>query len=136
MICFYKDQLGFAFLAESIEDSNLHTERFYLSASIDNLISQKKSVILKELSQQKLILLDSEEGLKGWILEICKSNNIDFNFIKGSSLLIIGEVVRINEGVTLILELACINIQGFTYLSIKDMDFYKNICLVRKKVVC
>ena len=45
-------------------------------------------------------------------------------------------MVRINEGVTLVPELVCINIQGFSYLSIKDMDFYKNICLVRKKVVC
>ncbi|WP_143385050.1 LysR substrate-binding domain-containing protein [Francisella-like endosymbiont] len=99
-------------------------------------MSQKKSVILKELSQQKLILLDSEEGLKGWILEICKSNNIDFNFTNGFSLFTIREMVRINEGVALVPELACINIQGFSYLSIKDMDFYKNICLVRKKVVC
>ena len=85
MICFYKNQLDFAFLAESIEDSNLRNERF-IYQQVYNPISQKKSVILKELSQQKLILLDSEEGLKGWILEICKSNNIDFNFTNGFSL--------------------------------------------------
>ena len=42
-------------------------------------------------------------------------------------------MVRINEGVALVPELTCINIQGFSYLSIKDIDFYKNICLVRKK---
>ncbi|AJI47061.1 LysR family transcriptional regulator [Francisella philomiragia] len=134
----YKNQLDFVFLAEPIEDNNFHIEkvfkeRFYLAASIDNPISQKKSLTLKELAQQKLILLDSEVGLKGWILETCKVNNIDFNFIKGSSLLTIREMVRVNEGVTLVPELACVNIQGFVYISIEDMDFHRNICVVRKK---
>lgn len=45
-------------------------------------------------------------------------------------------MVRINEGVALVPELACINIQGFSYLFIKDMDFYKNILFSQKKVVC
>lgn len=119
----YKDQIDFVFLAEPIEDINLHIERvfkerFYLSASVDNPISQKKTVTLKELLQEKLIFLDSEMGLKGWILETCKSNNIDFSFIKGSSLLTIREMVRINEGVTLVPELACVNIEGLVYLTI------------------
>ena len=35
-----------------------------------------KSLKFKELGQQRLILLDSEVGLKGWILETCKLNII------------------------------------------------------------
>lgn len=44
-------------------------------------------------------------------------------------------MVRVNEGVTLVPELACVNIQGFVYISIEDMDFHRNICVVRKKAV-
>lgn len=134
----YKDELDFAFLAEPIENKNLHVERvfkerFYVSANIENPISQKESITLKELSKEKLMLLENEAGFKGWVLEVCDSNDIDYSFIKGSSLLTVREMVRINEGITLVPELACVNLEGFVYLSINDIELFRNICLVRKK---
>ena len=84
--------------------------KFFAAVAKNNPISKNKSICVSDLVKENLMILDEGHCLPDQTLKLCQLDDFtNRDFIKGSSLETLRQMVSINEGVTLIPRLFPIN---------------------------
>jgi LysR family hydrogen peroxide-inducible transcriptional activator len=133
----HKGDIDFIFLAENISSRNIRSSRIFsdiilAAISCDNQLSNKKKITIDDITNQNLFLLDEGHCLREQSIKFCSLQNYNNQNFKGSSLETLRQMVFINEGITLIPKIACINTKGIKYLEIDD-DFKRDIHFMMRK---
>lgn len=100
----------------------LGTEAFYLVTSKQNKLSHKKSVTLKDVLGQNLIMLQEGHCFRDQALDFCNINQNSFQLaFEGSSLVSVLNLVQADEGISFIPEMTIdhINKKNLTVLPFK-----------------
>ena len=133
----HKGNIDFIFLAENISSNNIQSSRIFsdkilAAISCDNQLSNMKNITIDDITNQNLLLLDEGHCLRDQSIKLCSLQNYNNQNFKGSSLETLRKMVFINEGITLIPEIACINTKGIQYIEIDD-DFKRDIYFMMRK---
>ncbi|MED7819800.1 MULTISPECIES: oxidative stress transcriptional regulator OxyR [unclassified Francisella] len=108
-------------------------DKFYAAISKDNPVSKNKSICVKDLVKENLMILDEGHCLRDQTLKLCQLDDFNNRDFKGSSLETLRQMVSINEGVTLIPKIACTKSENIKYITVDNADFYREIDLVMRK---
>ena len=133
----HKGDIDFIFLAENLSSNNIQSSRIFsdkilAAISCDNLLSNKNNITIDDITNQNLLLLDEGHCLRDQSIKLCSLQNYNNQNFKGSSLETLRQMVFINEGITLIPEIACIDTQGIQYIKVDD-DFKRDIYFMMRK---
>lgn len=105
-------ELDAAILALPLEEEHfvatkLYSERFYLAVSRQHPIADRKSVTLKDLDHEEVLLLEDGHCLRDQALEICgRAGAVENTHFSATSLETLRQMVAANIGITLMPELA------------------------------
>ncbi|ASG67812.1 oxidative stress transcriptional regulator [Francisella halioticida] len=108
-------------------------DKFYAAIAKNNPISKNKSICVKDLIKENLMILDEGHCLRDQTLKLCELDDFNNRDFKGSSLETLRQMVSIDEGVTLIPKIACTKAENIKYITIDNADFYREIDLVMRK---
>ncbi|AJC49184.1 LysR family transcriptional regulator [Allofrancisella guangzhouensis] len=131
-------KLDFVLLADTIDHNQLISkklfdDRFFIAVANTNELSKKKSLTTAEIIKENLMILDEGHCLRDQTLKLCSLNEYNNSNFKGSSLETLRQMVSIDEGITLIPEIACTQMDNISYLAINDPKFKREIFLVMRK---
>lgn len=106
---------------DQIEGKLLYREPFYLAVSKQHSHAQRKTVELKDLDGQAVLLLEDGHCLRDQALAVCSSSNaIENTNFRATSLETLRQMVAANVGVTLMPELAMGGrVAGLSYVPFK-----------------
>jgi len=105
-------QIDLGLLSLPIDDAGLATrligeEEFFLAISKTHVLAKKRSVSLKELNDEKLLILQEGHCFGNQALEFCKRSREDVQVIfEGSSLTSVMRLAAAGEGVTFVPKMA------------------------------
>lgn len=119
-------ELDAAILALPVEDDHLEAQRlyrepFYMAVSRLHPSAKRKSVNLKDLDGEDILLLEDGHCLRDQALAVCSSNNaVENTNFRATSLETLRQMVAANVGVTLMPELALGGrVAGISYVPFK-----------------
>lgn len=119
-------ELDLAFMAapiidDSLESISIFEEEFYLATPKDHKLAKKSKISVKDLRDQKLMLLSEGHCLRDQALEVCSImgsfENQDF---QASSLETLIEMIKIGSGITLIPKIAAQKNKKISYIKITN----------------
>ena len=133
-----KGQIDFALLATPTENFQftrkmLFKDKLFVAVASTNKLAKNKTLGIKEIIRQNLMVLDEGNCLRDHTLKICALENHNNSNFKGSSLETLRQMVSIDEGITLVPEIACTNADNVTYIEIDGDGYYRDIDLVMRK---
>lgn len=119
-------ELDAVFLAEPVDEIDfekkiIFDEKFLLAVSKDNILAQRKRIDFDELKGKEMMLLQEGHCLRKQALSVCEMAQISENSdYRASSLETLRQMVRINNGITLMPEIAVTRDRQISYLKIKN----------------
>lgn len=112
-----------AFLATPVEDDGLHaspvfSEDFYLACANNHPLARRKSVSIREIEGETLLLLEQGHCLAGQALDVCTLSGARANpHFRASSIETLRQMAASGLGITLIPEIATgIKAENLTYI--------------------
>ncbi|QIW10286.1 LysR substrate-binding domain-containing protein [Francisella sp. LA112445] len=108
-------------------------DKFFAAVAKNNPISKNKSICVRDLVKENLMILDEGHCLRDQTLKLCELNDFNNRDFKGSSLETLRQMVSIDEGVTLIPKIACTKTENIKYIAVDNAEFYREIDLVMRK---
>jgi LysR family hydrogen peroxide-inducible transcriptional activator len=117
-------ELDFAILADVAELKTYHTvalykEDFLVAVSSNNLLAQHNKIALTDLKGSSLLMLSDGHCFKDQAQKFCFSAGVNVsNQYQGNSLETLLALVAMNDGVTFVPKLACLQRTGVNYLPI------------------
>jgi LysR family hydrogen peroxide-inducible transcriptional activator len=131
--------LDCAFLAEpAAEDEFDHisvfAEDFYLLVHESHRLVSRDGVTARDINMKKLLLLEEGHCLRGHVLDICGSlKNLEKTGFRATSLETLRQMVAANVGITLVPELAVLDMEGVRYIPFKGKKPKRKIALCWRK---
>ena len=131
-------KIDFILLATPTENhqftrKKLFNDKFYTAVAKTNKLAANKTLSIKEITKHNLMILDEGNCLRDQTLKLCSLTNFNNNQFKGSSLETLRQMVSIDEGITLIPEIACTKNDDIEYIEFDGSGFYREIDLVMRK---
>ncbi|MFT4694793.1 MAG: LysR family hydrogen peroxide-inducible transcriptional activator [Francisella sp.] len=131
-------KIDFALIATPIENQQftrkkLFNDKLYVAVAKTNELAKNKKLNVKEIVKHNLMLLDEGNCLRDQTLKICSLVSYNNNSFKGSSLETLRQMVSIDEGITLVPEIACTKTDNVKYIEFDGADFHREIDLVMRK---
>ena len=131
-------KIDFILLATPTENSQftrkkLFNDKFYTAVAATNELAKSKKISITEIVKHNLMILDEGNCLRDQTLKLCSLTNFNNNNFKGSSLETLRQMVSIDEGITLVPEIACTKTDNVKYIEFDGSNFYREIDLVMRK---
>ena len=131
-------KIDFILLATPTENhkftrKKLFDDKFYTAVAKNNELAKSKKLNIKEITKHNLMILDEGNCLRDQTLRVCSLANFNNSNFKGSSLETLRQMVSIDEGITLVPEIACTKADNVKYIEIDGPGFYREIDLVMRK---
>jgi LysR family transcriptional regulator, hydrogen peroxide-inducible genes activator len=116
---------------DNLKQVKLYTERFYFAVSRSHPKASLKSVGLRDLEHEEVLLLEDGHCLRDQALEICHSHNaVENTNFRATSIETLRQMVAANVGITLMPELAISSRSGqVRYLPFKDDHPHRDVGL-------
>lgn len=132
-------KIDVAFLALPIHENELETkhvftEDFYLAVPKSRALAKKKSVTIKDIEDEKLMLLEDGHCLRDQALEVCANTGaMEDKSFRATSLETLRSMVSAGSGITLMPELAIRDDKNITYIPFANPKPHREIGLVWRK---
>ena len=132
-------QIDFALLAATPTENQqftrkkLFNDKLYVAVAKTNKLANSKKLDMKEIIKHNIMLLDEGNCLYNQTFKICSLVSYNNNSFKGSSLETLRQMVSIDEGITLVPEIACTKTDNVKYIELDGPNFYREIDLVIRK---
>ena len=131
-------KIDFALLATPTENFHftrkmLFKDKLFVAVAGTSELAKSKKLDINEIIKHNLMVLDEGNCLRDHTLKICSLTNYNNSNFKGSSLETLRQMVSIDEGITLVPEIACTKTDNVKYIEIDGCGYYREIDLVRRK---
>lgn len=108
--------------------SKLYTEPFYLAVSRQHPKADRKSVTLKDLDHEQVLLLEDGHCLRDQALDVCgRAGAVENTHFSATSLETLRQMVAANIGITLMPELARSSRSGVRYIPFRGEKPHRDI---------
>ena len=123
-------KIDFALLATPTENyqftrKKLFNDKFYTAVAATNDLAKNKKLSIKEIIKHNLMILDEGNCLRDQTLKVCSLANFNNSNFKGSSLETLRQMVSIDEGITLVPEIACTKADNVRYIELEGNGLYR-----------
>ncbi|MCO7227155.1 LysR substrate-binding domain-containing protein [Pleionea sp. CnH1-48] len=119
---------------DQFENIELFEDDFLLAVPTEHPLSSKASIQLKELEQQKLLLLTEGHCLRSQALDICKQVDSDEEDFRATSMETLRAMVAAGSGITLIPSIAKKDNDNLAYINFDDPKPSRHIALVWRTI--
>lgn len=114
-----------------LKEVEIYSEPFYLAVSNAHRFAKRKSIQLKDLEQEKLLLLGEGHCLRRQALSLCNLSRTDEDAdLSATSIETLRSMVGMGAGVTLIPQLAIRRGDRISYIPLADNSTYRSVGII------
>lgn len=114
-----------------LEEIEIYTEPFYVAVASSHPLADRQQISLKDLKNEKLLLLSEGHCLRNQALSLCKfSQSGDDSDLSATSIETLRSMVAMEAGVTLVPKLAIRKGEGVAYIPFAEHTTSRRIGLV------